>query len=132
MFGYFTAFKASLGFPILGSMVYGYCICSMIFLFAYSLRLFSPSSRDNFATVSPLCSQHLHCNAYTQSVLQARAVRPSGGCRPFLIPQSRSLSQVSPNHLLSSPVSLSLSSPVCSSTSATCAEFWLTRSTYLK
>lgn len=46
MFGYFTAFKASLGFPILGSMVYGYCICSMIFLFAYSLRLFSPSSRQ--------------------------------------------------------------------------------------
>lgn len=32
MFGYFTAFKTSLGSPILGSMVYGYCICSMIFL----------------------------------------------------------------------------------------------------
>lgn len=32
MFGYFTAFKASLGSPILGSMVYGYCICSMILL----------------------------------------------------------------------------------------------------
>lgn len=128
VFGYFTAFKASLGFPILGSMVYGYCICSVICLFFKAFFFHPPET--GCVTISLRCSQHFHGNTYTQSVLHGGAVGPSG-CRPFLTPRSHSLSQVSPNRLFSSPVSPSLSSPVCWSTSATCAEFWLTRSTYL-
>jgi len=82
VFGYFTAFKASLGFPIWAAQFMAIVSAAQSFccLFFKAFCFFHPPE-TGCVTVPLPYSQHIHGSAHARSVLHGRAVRPSR-CRP--------------------------------------------------